>query len=179
MECLLAVTTLVQSSLRLGELVLISFERNEIIFHMKVFMLLIASLGFGSCMAQDSDTCSVYSINSLKTVYNTQMWNGLTRTDTVYYNYIFFSLDLAKLREMEKWAVQQGFSVILRPMSNPNSETGHMIIIEKIMKYNKEALFRQEVYSISDKRKELGIYVCNGTALGAGKGFKSLKPKDK
>ena len=121
----------------------------------------------------------MFSINSLKTVYNTQMWNGHTRTDTVYYHYMFFSFDLKKLREMEKWAVYQGYSVIVRPMSNPNSETGHAIIIEKMMKYNQEALFRQEVYSISAKRKELGIYVCNGTALGAGKGLLSLKQKDK
>jgi hypothetical protein len=146
---------------------------------MKTFMLLIASLGYGSCLAQENDTCSFYTRNALKTFYSTHMWGVTSASDTIYYHNMFSSPDVSKLREMEDWAVAQGFKVNLRIKEEPISKYGHLIIIEKVLQYDGEKIFMQEVQSLAAKRVQLGIDACNGTGMGAGKGSFTRKPKDK
>jgi len=146
---------------------------------MKLLLLFITLIRSVTCMGQENDTCSLYQMNHLKAFYQTHSWKRIVPSDTIYYHNMIFSANKAKLEELAVWAQQQGFNAIVRPTSSPDPAHSFNIIIEKELMPDGETQLVHEVQSIADKRKELGIYVCNGSALAAGKSFIAFLSKDK
>lgn len=121
-------------------------------------------------MAQESDTCEILTEARVMAQFDNTRW-GKTAMDTSFYHHFFYVPNKTTLQEMGEWARQQGFEVLEKVIDEKGGEQSHMIMLEKQMMHNGGQQMMQEIRSIVTKRRDLGIFVCNGSGLGGGKSF--------
>jgi hypothetical protein len=145
---------------------------------MKATLFLVLMSVCTTSMAQESDSCEIYTEDNIITLFDNQRW-GKTAVDTSYYHNFFYVPNKAKLQAMGEWARQQGYAVVEKVIDENAGDRSHMIILEKQIMHEARQQMVQEIQSIVAKRKELDIFKCKGTGLGGGKSFMSfVKPSN-
>jgi len=143
---------------------------------MRKTLFLVLMCVRSATMAQESDTCEIFTDAKINALFDTHRW-GKTAADTSYYHTFFYVPNNAKLQEMGEWARLQGFEVSETVIDERDGDRSRMIFLEKqIMHEGKQQLI-QEIQHIIAKRKDLGIFKCNGSGLGGGNSFMASAKK--
>jgi hypothetical protein len=142
---------------------------------MKNINLLLILFASSSCFAQQNDTCESYTKQAINNFYNNNILNNKAKTDTLYFHHFFDVVTKEKMQKFVKWARENGYETIQKTFEVTigigETETRHMVVIEKILNKKDLAYLTEEINKVSAKRKEMGIDKCNGTGMGAGQSF--------
>jgi hypothetical protein len=134
---------------------------------MKTVFFLVVMCVCSATMAQESDTCEIFTEARIIALYDTHR-SGKTAADTSYYHTFFYVPNNAKLQEMGEWARQQGFEVSEKVIEEEDGDRSRMIFLEKQIMHDGKQQLTEEIQRIVAKRKNLLIFKCNGSGLGGG-----------